>query len=97
VDTKVYEVDFHSRVAVSFIALIMSLLAIPYCIRPKRQGGVAKDLSICVGWIFAYWLLFSIALSLGKKGVISPIISVWTLPIVFLGIAMVLVMRARTT
>jgi lipopolysaccharide export system permease protein len=94
-DTKAYEVDFHSRIAVSFIPLIMGLLAIPFSVRPKRQGGLGKDMATCVGWIFSYWLLFSLSLSLGRSGAISPWMSVWGPSVLFFLAAVSLVVRGR--
>jgi lipopolysaccharide export system permease protein len=95
-DTKAYEVDFHSRVAVSFIPLIMGLLAIPYSVRPKRQGGLGKDLATALGWIFSYWLLFSLSLSLGKSGAIVPWMAVWGPCALFFAAAATLVIKGRT-
>lgn len=96
-DTKTYEVDFHSRVAVSFIPLIMGLLAVPYSVRPKRQGGLGKDLAVCIGWIFSYWLLFSLSLSLGRSGAVDPAVAVWVPCILFFVAAVMLVFKGRTT
>lgn len=96
-NTKAYEVDFHARIAVSFIALIMGMLAVPYSVRPKRQGGLGKDLMVCLGWIFSYWLLFSLSLSLGRSGSITPWVSVWAPCGLFFGAALVLVFKERTT
>lgn len=96
-DTKAYEVDLHARVAMSFIPLIMGLLAVPYSVRPKRQGGLAKDLSVCLGWIFSYWLLFSLSLSLGRSGAIAPSLAVWVPSGLFFMAAVTLVVRGRTT
>jgi lipopolysaccharide export system permease protein len=95
-DTKSYEVDFHSRLALSFIPLIMGLLAIPYSVRPKRQGGLAKDLLICVAWILGYWLLFSLSLSLGRSGALTPPVAVWGPCILFFAAAATLVIKGRT-
>jgi len=95
-DTKEYEVDFHSRIAVSFIAIIMGLLAVPFSIRPKRQGGLGKDLMTCVAWIFSYWLIFSICLSLGKSGAFAPWMAVWGPSALFFCAAIMLVLRGRT-
>lgn len=96
-NTKAYEVDFHSRIAMSFIPLIMGLLAIPYSVRPKRQGGLGKDLSVCLGWIFSYWLLFSLSLSLGRSGAVMPWVSVWAPSGLFFCAALILAFRGRTT
>jgi lipopolysaccharide export system permease protein len=94
-NTKYYEVDFHSRLAVSFIPLVMGLLAIPFSVRPKRQGGLGKDLAICLGWIFSYWLLFSLSLSLGRSGAVTPWVSVWGPSALFFCAALTLVVRSR--
>ncbi|MEW6056443.1 MAG: LPS export ABC transporter permease LptG [Bdellovibrionota bacterium] len=94
-NTNSYEVDFHSRIAISFIPLIMGLLAIPYSVRPKREGGLGRDLAICVAWIFSYWLLYSLSLSLGRSGAISPWASVWAPSSLFFVAAVVQVMRGR--
>jgi lipopolysaccharide export LptBFGC system permease protein LptF len=74
----------------------MGLLAIPFSVRPKRQGGLGKDLMICLGWIFSYWLLFSISLSLGKSGTIVPWISVWTPCALFFVAALFMVIKGKT-
>lgn len=95
IDTKAYEVDLHARLAISFIPLVMGLLAIPYSTRPRRQGGLAKDVIICVAWIFAYWLLFSIALSLGRSGAVTPWVSAWMPSMLFLTAAVGLVLKGR--
>lgn len=95
-NTSAYEVDFHSRIGMSFIPLIMGLLAIPYSIRQRRQGGLGRDLSVCLAWIFSYWLLFSISLSLGKSGAVAALLAVWGPSAVFLVIAVLLVLRHRT-
>lgn len=95
-NTKSYEVDFHSRLSISFIPIIMALLVIPYSIRPRRQGGLGKDVSFCIFWILFYWILFSISQSFGRSGAIEPWISVWTPSAFFLAISLLLMVRRVT-
>lgn len=97
IDTKEYEVDFHSRLAISFIPLIMGLLAVPFSIRPKRQGGFGKDLSIGLGFVFSYWLIFTFTMSMGRSGLLAPALSVWGPSILFLMIAIALITKMRAT
>src|SRR5690606_29080764 len=59
-DTKGYEVKLHSRFSLSFIPLVMCILAVPFSVRGRREGGLAKDLGICLGITFFYWLFYSI-------------------------------------
>ncbi len=91
--TDSYEVDFHARVSMSFIPLVMALLVVPYSIRPRRQGAVGKDVSICIGLIMVYWIFFSISLSLGRSGSVQPWLAVWTPSFVFLAAAITQVLR----
>ncbi len=96
-DTKEYEVDFHQRIAISFIPLVMGLLAIPFFVSLHRQGGMGKDLSFAIASIFVYWLMFSFSLSMGKKGVFEPWLAAWTPSCLFLCAALYLIVKRRTT
>ncbi|MBN21365.1 MAG: LPS export ABC transporter permease LptG [Bdellovibrionaceae bacterium] len=87
IDTKAYSVKLHSRLSISFIPLVMCLLGIPFSTRMRRQGGLGKDLGICLGITFFYWLFFSIGLSMGKSGVLPPWLSAWGPSFVFLAFA----------
>ncbi|MBI2605771.1 MAG: LPS export ABC transporter permease LptG [Deltaproteobacteria bacterium] len=97
IDTKFYEVDFHSRLAISFIPLVMGLLAVPFSVRPKQQGGLGRDLAVCVGLIFLYWLMFSVSLTMGRSGTIVPWLSVWGPSALFLAAGILLIVRSRAT
>lgn len=53
----------------------MCMIGIPFSVRGRREGGLAKDLGICLGITFFYWLFYSIGLSLGSNGAVPPIIA----------------------
>lgn len=91
--TESYEVDFHQRLSMSFIPMVMALLVIPYSVRPRRQGGVGRDVAMCMSWIMIYWILFSISLSLGRSGTVEPWLAVWSPSVLFLGAAFYQVLR----
>ena len=94
-DTKTYEVNFHSKVSLSFIPLVMCILAIPFSVRSRREGGVAKDLGICFVVTFFYWLFYSVGLSLGTKGVFPPWLAAWLPSLVFLALATGLIVQRK--
>ncbi len=94
-NTKTYEVDFHSRVSLSFIPIVMALLVIPYSVRPRRQAGIGKDISFCISMILVYWIIFSIALSFGRSGAIEPWIAVWAPSLLFLMIAVFITLQKK--
>jgi lipopolysaccharide export system permease protein len=94
-DTKGYEVKFHSRVSVSFIPLVMCILGVPFSLRSRREGGVAKDLGLCLGITFFYWLFYSVGLSLGTNGALPPWLAAWLPSVIFGALAVTLIARRR--
>ncbi len=95
-DTKANEVRFHSRISLSFVPLVMCVLAFPFAVRGRREGGVAKDLALCLGVTFFYWLFYSIGLSLGTNGALPPWLAAWLPSGVFGVFAGLLLFRLRT-
>lgn len=94
-DTKAYEVKFHSRVSLSFIPIIMCLLAVPFSVRGRREGGMGRDLGLCLLVSFFYWLFFSIGLSLGTNGTIAPWVGAWLPSFIFLGLIITMISYKR--
>lgn len=94
-DMKAYLVQYHSRFSLSFIPLIMCFLAVPFSVRNRREGGMAKDLGICLLITFFYWLFYSIGLSLGTNGTIPAWVSAWAPTLVFGLLAVVLVLNKQ--
>ncbi len=94
-DTRSYEVKFHSRISLSFIPIVMCFLAVPFSLGARREGGVAKDLGLCLGVTFLYWLSYSVSLSLGTKGVFLPWVAAWLPSSLFILLAGGLVLRRK--
>lgn len=92
-DTKSYQVKFHSRFSLSFIPLVMCMIGIPFSVRGRREGGLAKDLGICLGITFFYWLFYSIGLSLGSNSAVPPVVAAWGPTLIFMAFALILVAR----
>lgn len=92
-DAKSYEVKFHSRISLSFIPFVMCFLAIPFSTGMRREGGLAKDLALCLLLTFFYWLFYSIGLSLGTNGALPPLFAAWMPNIFFIGLAGYLISR----
>lgn len=86
-DTKAFLVKLHARISLSLIPLVMCILAIPFSIKSRRQGGIAKDLGICFVVTFFYWLLYSVGLSLGTNGTLAPWVAAWSPSMLFLAFA----------
>ncbi len=94
-DTKAYEVKYHSRWSLSFIPLVMCMLGVPFSVRSRREGGVARDMGACLAITFFYWLFFSVGLSLGTNGALPPWFAAWLPSAVFGALAVVLITRQK--
>ncbi len=94
-DTKAFEVKFHSRISLSFIPVVMCFLGIPFSVRSRREGGVAKDLGLCLVITFFYWLFYSVGLSLGANGALPPWLAAWLPSSIFAVLAVTLISRQR--
>lgn len=92
-DTKSYQVKYHSRFSLSFIPLVMCMIGIPFSVRGRREGGLAKDLAMCLAITFFYWLFYSIGLSLGSNGAVPPVMAAWGPTLIFMAFALLLVAR----
>lgn len=95
IDSKVFEVRLHSRFSLSFIPLIMCLLAVPFSVSRTREGRLSKDLSIAFAITFFYWLSYSISLSMGQNGTIQPVVAAWLPSVIFGFLAAFLLVRKR--
>src|SRR5262249_29260407 len=94
-DVKTYEVSLHSKISQAFIPIVMCFLAVPFSLRGRREGGMAKDLGVCMGITFIYWLFYSISLSLGRNGSLKPWFAAWLPSVVFFGLAGFLLTRQK--
>ena len=95
ISTKGSEVKLHSRFALSFIPLIMCLLAVPFSVSLNREGRMGRDILVAFSITFFYWLSFSVSLSLGTSGAISPVLAAWLPSVIFGSFAVFLLKRMQ--
>lgn len=76
-DTLRYEVDYHSKFGFAFAAFVMSMMGIPFSVTRQRSGGAFMNVGLCIGLAFVYWMLYSSSVTLGKHGVLPPVLSAW--------------------
>ncbi len=93
-DTIRYEVDYHSKFSYAFAGLVMSLLALPFCVG-TRGGSMAKNIGISLGLVLGYWILYSTSQTLGHHGQIAPILAAWFPNITMSGLGVFLLLRSK--
>ena len=89
-----YEVTYHYRYAFPLTCFIVVLMGIPLGMRVSRSGpllGVGTALVLVV----AFYFLNNITLALGGGGRIPPVAAAWLTNVIFAGVGLVLLIRAR--
>lgn len=94
-DTLRYEVDYHAKFGFAAAGLVMVLLGIPFSVGRARSGGIMLNLGLCLGLVFAYWVLYSSALTLGGHGQIPPVVAAWAPNILMGGFGLGLLKKIR--
>jgi len=72
-----YRVDLAARGAFPFLCFIMVLVAIPFGLTPPRSHSLARGVGICLVITVAFWMFYSLSLSLGRAGVLPALLSAW--------------------
>ena len=78
-----YIPHLYAKLSYPFIILIMPILAIPFALRLGRGGSIALGVGLSVIIGFTYFAFFNFGLSLGKGGLLPPLLSAWAANIVF--------------
>lgn len=86
----VYLVDLYAKVSLPLVSFVVAILAIPFGFRAGPKGGIVASLGASITLGFAYWIVISIAISLGHAGKIPPLLAAWLPNIFFLGVGVYL-------
>jgi lipopolysaccharide export system permease protein len=76
-DTTRYEVAYHNKFSFAFVSFVMAFLGIPFSVQKDKSGSFALNVGVCLGFVFIYWTLVSMGLSLGSHGTIPPLAAAW--------------------
>jgi lipopolysaccharide export system permease protein len=95
IDPGRYAVDLATRASVPFVIVVMALLGIPFGLGDTRRGGwgMAVGMSLVLG--LAYWIVHSLAVSLGRGGVLPTWLAAWAANGIFLTIGATLLLQKR--
>lgn len=89
--------DFHSRVAFPFVCVVMGIVG--FALTLKQTGGRSLGMAMGIGQAlliaFLYWTTHSVAVALGRSGVLMPVIAAWFANAVFLSFGGYLLLRIR--
>jgi len=87
-------VEFYTKTSIPFACFIFGVIGAALGTSNNRSGAfIGFGISIII--IFIYYVMFSIAKSLGKNGMLPPLMAAWIQNIVFLAASVMLAMRVR--
>ncbi len=81
-DTKNFKVDLYMKYSIPFSGLIFVLLGVPLGLRVKR-GSKATGIIISIVLVLIYYILLSTTRSLGRGGMLTPVLAAWSPNIIF--------------
>jgi len=89
--------DYYSRIAFPFVTLIMVLVGIALSLRRSgsRESSMAMGIGQALAVGFCYWTTHSIAIALGRGGVLTPLISGWMANVLFMSFGLYLMLKVR--
>jgi lipopolysaccharide export system permease protein len=90
-----YGVDIASRLSVPFITLVMALIGIPFGLTETRRGGWGMAVGTALIVALAYWMVYSLSISLGRGGLLNPLVAAWLANGLFLAVAAALLIQKR--
>jgi len=85
----------YAKISFPFICLIMPILAVPFALRIGRGGGIAMGIGLSVIIGFVYFVFFNFSLSLGRGGLLPPLLSAWVANALFGTLGTYLFLRVR--
>lgn len=85
-------VELHKKFAIPFACIVFVLIGAPLAVRFPR-GGVGMVIAFSLLIFSIYWSGLTGGEQLGDKGIISPVLAMWAVNIIFLGLGIWAIMR----
>jgi LPS export ABC transporter permease LptG/LPS export ABC transporter permease LptF len=90
-----YLVALHRKLAFPFVALVMTLIAVPFAVTTGRRGALyGVGLGIVLAMV--YWITANIFAAIGSGGLIAPTLAAWAPNLMFGAGAAYLLLTVRT-
>lgn len=84
INTSEYEVMFWNKISLSFICILMALLASVGIFSPnRRSSSFGKNIIFILAFTIIYWFIYSYAIEAGRSTKVNPVLSCFIIPIAF--------------
>ena len=86
--------ELHSRLAMPWACLIVTLFGIPAGASSGRQSALT-GIFLAMGFFFGFYALIQVGILVGNRGVVAPWLGAWLSNIVFLAAGMLMMFRLK--
>lgn len=94
-DVVPYTVALHRKVSFPFVAVVMTLIGVPFAVTTGRRGAL-YGIGIGIFLAISYWGLFILFTAIGSAGMLAPVLAAWAPNVLFLTVATYLLLTVRT-
>jgi lipopolysaccharide export system permease protein len=84
--TSRYNVELQRKLAAPFMSLVMGMVAVPLGLMGRQGIGIAKGIGLSLLIAFCYWIFYTLCISLGRGGFLTPFLAGWLPHLSFLAI-----------
>jgi len=84
--TSRYSVELNRKLAAPLMSLVMGMVAIPMGLMGRQGIGIAKGIGLSLLIAFCYWIFYTLCISLGRGGFLTPFLGGWLPHLTFMGI-----------
>jgi LPS export ABC transporter permease LptG len=88
-------VELQRKLAFPLVTVVMALIAIPFGVGAGRHGAL-YGIGLGIVIALSYWILISAFVAIGRASLLPPVLAGWTPNVLVTGIALYLMLRART-
>jgi lipopolysaccharide export system permease protein len=92
---KKYMVELYAKLAFPLVNLIMVLVGIPFALQSPRSTRLF-GIGLAIGIMVGYMVVHQAAVALARADLLPPLLAAWTANVIFLGLGLSLLARART-
>ncbi len=82
------DVEFHKRIAISFLCFSFALLGVGLGVNTNRRTPKAGGMILCIGLIICYWILYLTCEGLARSHTLPAGIAIWLPNALYFGIAL---------
>lgn len=83
IETTRMRVDLWLKLAIPFVGFVMCLIGIPLASRHSRNSSTAANAGAALVLGFSYWVVLALAMSLGRSGVLPPVVAAFAANAIF--------------